>query len=66
MTDYQVRVIEEKEQLSIRIVRLASFIRNIENGETSGIRAAEEERLRLQLRLMKEYSAVLVERISAF
>lgn len=63
MEAYQHRVVEEKTQLDDRISRLDPFVRS----ETfKGLPLVEQERLILQLRLMKEYSDVLSARIAAF
>lgn len=63
MEDYQLRVVDKKKELDEKIERLSTFVsgRNFEALE-------REERVRMgaQLNSMREYSAILGERINAF
>lgn len=61
--EWQKRVIEEKNDLDGRLERLDGFIGKSLYGAAS---RAEQERLCRQAGLMRDYSAVLGERIGAF
>lgn len=63
MEDYQLRVIEEKDQLDERLGRLSGFF---VSDRFVMLPAAEQRRLRRQGDLMHALSAVLGERINAF
>lgn len=60
---YQERVIQEKQELDDRIYRLTEFTLS-HNFE--GVNMYEQQRLLKQLRIMQEYSAILIERIYNF
>jgi len=64
MAPHQQRVVEEKQELDNKIAKLNLFI-----GEGSvfpTLDAAEQERMKVQLDLMFQYSEVLGKRIAAF
>ena len=63
MNPYQLRVIEEKEQLDEKLAKLILFFTN---PIYLGLDDAEKVRLKRQVDAMGNYSAVLRERISAF
>lgn len=63
MLPYQERVVQEKQELDDRIIRLTEFTLS-HNFE--GVNLYEQQRLNRQLRVMQEYSAILAERISEF
>ena len=66
MLDYQVRVIEEKKELDIKINKLETFIS--EEIEVNVIAKVIKDNSLLidQLRIMKEYSRKLDDRIKIF
>lgn len=64
MQAYQQRVITEKEQLEEKITKLDSFITGSDDFDS--IEVDEQDRLRRQLAAMKDYSAVLGERIAVW
>ena len=63
METHQYRVLNEKQELDCRLQALAEFM-----GLSLfvALPLQEQGRLRRQLRAMREYSAVLAERIEAF
>lgn len=63
MQPHQQRVVDEKEELDGRIVRLDQFI---EGDLFKSLPSDEQDRLVKQLRIMYEYLAVLGERVAAF
>lgn len=63
MEESQERVVTERENLDENITRLDSFV---SSNAFPMLNQAAQERLTRQLRLMREYSAVLAERIAAF
>lgn len=63
MEDFQQRVIEEKVELDAKLDSLKSFL---QTDTFANLQGAEQERLFRQATIMKDYSAVLQERISAF
>jgi hypothetical protein len=60
---HQVRVVEEVEQLSERVEKLANFF---DTDIYASLHVDEQQRLRRQLVYMIEYQVVLGERIAAF
>lgn len=64
MPEYQVRVIEEKTELSRKLGAVGLFID--EGGVFPTLPAAEQARLRYQRLLMEAYLSVLAQRIAAF
>lgn len=64
MEPFQQRVIEEKEQLDQSHQRLCRFIN--ESAEFLKLPRDEQDRLRMQERIMSAYSLVLKQRIAAF
>lgn len=63
MEAFQERVIVERQELDDKISCLELFTTSV---AFSTLSQAAQERLTRQLRLMREYSAVLAERIAAF
>lgn len=63
MEPYQERVVEEKQDLDQKIMRLEYFMALPEFPMVSG---EEQDRMAWQLTLMKDYSTVLKERIASF
>lgn len=63
MEEHQERVIMEQADLNVKIVKLAAFLKS---EQSTKLPVVECERLSRQLRIMREYSAVLGERIAAF
>ena len=61
---HQQRVLDEKQELDIRITRLDEFI--LRNALFRQLDPEEQARLRRQLDVMRELSVVLGERIAAF
>lgn len=64
MEPYQQRVVEERDALGDKIVKLSAFIYG---KDTAYMKCSEHERMRLmrQLAHMQEYHDVLTERIDA-
>lgn len=63
MEPHQKRVLEEKEELDGRITKLSDF----SNGSIfSSLPADEQERLKKQFSIMRDYSSILGDRINAF
>ena len=62
MEPYQERAIEEEKQLAARVAKLEAFL----FGPGLRIDPLEQGRLRRQLVAMRQYLAVLRERIEAF
>lgn len=60
---YQERVVQEKQELDDRILRLTEFTLS-HNFE--GVNLYEQQRMSKQLRIMQELSSVLGERIANF
>ncbi len=63
MEPYQERVVTEKVELDNRRAKLKFFM---ESEKFKIVLAAEQDRMKRQLRIMNEYSEVLRERIAAF
>lgn len=63
MEAYQTRVVEEKQELDSRLEKLQLFVAST---RFDGVPNSEQERMKRQLRIMKDYSQVLSERIDAF
>ena len=61
---HQQRVLDEKQELDIRITRLDEFI--LRNALFRQLDPDEQARMRRQLDVMRELSVILGERISAF
>ena len=61
---HQQRVLDEKQELDIRITRLDEFI--LRNALFRQLDPEEQARMRRQLDVMRELSVILGERISAF
>ncbi|WP_240154239.1 PGDYG domain-containing protein [Comamonas sp. Tr-654] len=61
---YRQRVLDEKQELDIRITRLDEFI--LRNALFRELDPEEQARMRRQLDVMRELSVILGERISAF
>ena len=64
MEPHQQRVVEEKEQLDAKILKLFNFIQ--ENSLFASLPVIEQELLTTQLSAMRVYSDILGMRISAF
>ena len=60
---HQRRVVDEANELAVRIVRLREFM---EGTSFAHLGADEQDRLTRQFRFMHGYSGVLTERIAAF
>lgn len=60
---YQQRVIDEKRELDDRFERLSDFI---DSGYFKHLPESEQLRLNIQIRLMRDYSWILGQRIAAF
>lgn len=60
---YQQRVIAEKRDLDDRFERLSDFI---DSGHFKSLPESEQLRLNIQIRLMRDYSWILGQRIAAF
>lgn len=63
MPDYQVRVVEERRELDVKIASLDEFTRA---SAFTALDQSERHRLEHQLSIMQAYSFVLGERINAF
>ena len=63
MEDYQKRVVAEKEEIDIKIVKLTGFIFS---PKFDSVNEKEQERMDTQLRAMMNYSMCLRERIASF
>ena len=61
---HQQRVVDEKQDLDLRIARLDEFMRR--NPTFTTLDAPERDRLEIQLDLMRDYSGILGERIANF
>ena len=61
---HQQRVLDEKQDLDLRIARLDEFMRR--NPTFPTLDAAERDRLEIQLDMMRDLSGILGERIDAF
>ena len=64
MTDYQKRVLQEKEELDLKIKNLQSFMETNEIFPT--LNEFEKRDLGEQLNVMRHYSLVLQSRINRF
>lgn len=64
MEEYQIRVVEEKESLDLKIKNLQSFVENAMPGKN--MTPHEKQDLGDQLRIMKQYQAILQSRINRF
>lgn len=60
---YQTRVIEESRELSSKIEKLSAFLQSDSWGSVD---SAEQERMKRQLAIMRDYLSVLNERIQNF
>jgi len=60
---FQARVLEEKQELDGRLARLDAFLRS---PNAAQLEQAEAARMDRQAEIMRQYSAVLSERIAAF
>ena len=63
---YQNRVIDEKNDLDGKIERLVVFLSVEEMAEHKETTPDEKEKLNRQIKIMKDYSQVLGERIAEF
>ena len=63
LVDWQQRVVDERNELHERIVKLRDFF---DNPLFTSVEDEEKRRLRRQVVFMEEYRAVLDERISHF
>ena len=64
LSDWQIRVVAEQENLSIKITRLSEYI-----SENSGMKSVSCGALLIlsrQLKVMCEYNEILIERINEF
>ena len=61
---HQQRVLDEKQDLDLRIARLDEFMRR--NPTFTTLDAPERDRLEIQLDVMRDYSGILGERIANF
>ena len=61
---HQQLVLDEKQDLDLRIARLDEFMRR--NPTFTTLDAPERDRLEIQLDLMRDYSGILGERIANF
>ncbi|MDH1476770.1 hypothetical protein N5F13_19915 [Comamonas thiooxydans] len=61
---HQQRVLDEKQDLDIRITKLDEFIQR--NALFRQLESAEQSRMRRQLDVMRELSVILGERIASF
>ena len=64
LVPHQQRVVDEKQDLDLRIARLDEFMRR--NPTFTTLDAPERDRLEIQLDLMRDYSGILGERIANF
>ena len=64
LAPHQQRVLDEKQDLDLRIARLDEFMRR--NPTFTTLDAPERDRLEIQLDLMRDYSGILGERIANF
>lgn len=64
MPDHQLRVVEEKADIDLRISRLDAFIER--NPIFATVPADEQDRLKRQLDVMHELSSILRQRIAQF
>jgi hypothetical protein len=64
MEDYQQRVMQEKAELDRKAKALSEFIGN--NPAFDAIDPDEQERMKVQNDIMRQYSEVLGERIASF
>lgn len=63
MEEWQQRVIEELDELQLKIDKLDGFF---DTEEFEDLEAAEQVRLRMQSKIMQVYAEILEERIDAF
>lgn len=61
---YQQRVVQERDELNVKINALDKFINHTDAYHELGI--AEQQRLISQLEVMHRYSSILTQRINAF
>ena len=66
MQAHQQRVVDEKQELDGRLEKLLAFIDNGTGIIFSGLVTEERQRLTTQARIMREYSDILGDRITAF
>lgn len=66
MQPHQERVITEKKELDEKLEKLLAFIDAGKGPIYSKLVTEERQRLTTQARIMKEYSDILADRISAF
>lgn len=64
MKEHQQRVVDEKDELQVKLTALQNFI--CQNSLFETLDDAEKYRLRKQAGIMDEYSDILGERIEAF
>lgn len=62
MEEYQVRVFKEREFTEVKITNLKTFIAS---ERFKSVEKAEQDRLKKQLDIMQQYSAILNERVVA-
>ena len=63
MEEYQQRVIEEKADIAEKVCKLERFI---DESDDHAISQAEQQRLGIQLNVMRAYGLILQQRIDAF
>jgi len=63
MQDYQIRVVQEKEELDSKIEKLKTFL---DSATSTAVSQEEVVRLKAQVKAMSEYSNILEERIANF
>ncbi len=64
MQPHQQRVIDEKDELQERIIKLDAFLRN--SGAYPNLSEMDKHLLSIQLSTMQAYHAILLARISLF
>lgn len=64
MLEHQKRVVKEKEELDVKAKALSTFIGTSQTFSDIGLE--EQERLKEQNEIMRQYSELLAKRISAF
>lgn len=63
LKNYQCRVLEEKEELEVKLIKLLAFFRS---PVYAALSSSEQHRLRRQTVIMKDYVDILNERIAHF
>lgn len=67
MKTFQLRVVKEKEDLDLKIQNLEVFLDvNLNISSKTHLDPLEVNRLQIQLNIMKQYSAILSDRIANF